>query len=63
MQYVAGQRRSGQLYLKQAIEAEILLSEALNKLEPPKRIDKAAWEGFKGHTEYVAKKMEKEELV
>jgi len=42
MQYMAGQRRPCQLYSKQAIEAEILLSEALDKLEPPKGIDKAA---------------------
>ena len=47
----------------QAIKVEILLSEALDRLEPPKGIDEAAWEGFKGHAEYMAKKMEKEELV
>jgi len=63
MWYVAGQRRPSQLYLMQAIEAEIPLSEALDRLEPPKGIDEAAWEGFKGHTIYVANKMEKEELV
>ena len=47
----------------QAIEAEIPLSEALDRLEPPKGIDEVAWEGFKGHAIYVAEKMEKEELV
>jgi len=49
MRYVAGQRRPGQLYLTQAIEAEILPSEELDRLEPPKGIDEVAWEGFKGH--------------
>jgi len=42
MWYVAGQKRPGQLYSKQAIEAEIPLSEALDRLEPPKGIDEAA---------------------
>jgi len=60
MWYMAGQ---SQLYLKQAIEVEILLSEALDRLEPLKGIDETAWEGFKGHAEYVANKMEEEELV
>ena len=59
MWYVAGQRRPSQLYLKQAIEAEILLS-ALDKLKPPKGMDKVAWEGFKGHAEYVANEIEEE---
>jgi len=63
MRYMAGQRKPGQLYSTQAIEAEILLSEALDKLEPCKRIDEAAWEGFKGHTIYMAEKIEKEEQV
>jgi len=61
--YMAGQRRPGQLYSMQAIEAEILLSEALNRLEPPRGINEAVWEGFKGHTIYVAEKIEKEEQV
>jgi len=39
MQYVAGQRRPSQLYLKQAIEAEIPLSEVFDRLEPPKGIN------------------------
>jgi len=61
---MAGQRRPSQLYSKQAIEAEILLSEALDdRLEPPKGIDEAAWEGFKGHTEYVENEIEEEKLV
>ena len=47
----------------QAIEAEILLSETLDRLEPPKGIDEAAWEGFKGNTIYVAEKIKKEEWV
>ena len=63
MRYVAGQRKPGQLYLMQAIEVEIPLSEALDRLEPPKGIDEAAWEGFKGHAIYVAEKIEKEEQV
>jgi len=52
--YVAGQRKPGQLYLRQAIEAEILLIEALDELEPPKGIEDVDWEGFKGYTEHVA---------
>jgi len=63
MWYVAGQRRHRQLYLKQAIEAEILLSEVLDRLEPLKGIDEVAWEGFKGHTEYVANEIEEGKLV
>jgi len=51
------------VYLKQAIEVEIPLSEALDRLEPPKGIDEVAWEGFKGHAEYVANEMEEEKLV
>jgi len=62
MQYVAGQRKPGQLYSTQAIEAEVLLSEAFNRLELPNRIDEAAWEGFKGHAIYVAEGMEKEKI-
>ena len=56
MRYVAGQRRTSQLYLTQALEAEILLSEAFDKLEPPKGIDEAAWEGFKGHAIYMERR-------
>jgi len=63
IRYMAGQRKPSQLYLMQAIEAEIPLSEALDRLEPPKGIDEAAWEGFKGHTIYMAEKIEKEEWV
>jgi len=63
MRYVAGQRKPGQLYLTQAIEAEVPLSEAFDRLEPPNGIDEAAWEGFKGHAIYVAEGMEKEERV
>jgi len=63
MQYVAGQRKPGQLYLMQAIEAEVLLSEAFDRLEPPNGIDEAVWEGFKGHTIYVAEGIEKEKRV
>ena len=47
----------------QAIEAEVLLSEAFDRLEPPNEIDEAAWEGFKGHTIYVAEEIEKEKRV
>jgi len=39
MWYVAGQRKPSQLYLKQAKEVEILLIEALDKLELPKGIE------------------------
>jgi len=60
---VAGQRRPSQLYSKQTIEVEIPLSEVLDRLEPPKGIDEAAWERFKGHTEYMANKIEEEKLV
>jgi len=63
MQYVAGQRRPSQLYLKQAIEVKTPLSEALDKIEPPKGIDEVAWEGFKSHTEYMANEMEEKKLV
>jgi len=49
---VAGQRKPGQLYLRQAISAEILLIEALDELGPPKGIENADWEGFKGYTEH-----------
>jgi len=54
MLYVAGQRKPGQLNLKQAKEVEILLIEALDKLGPPKGIEEADWEGFKSYTEHVA---------
>ena len=63
MRYMAGQRRPSQLYSKQAIEAEIPLLEVLNRLEPPKGIDEVAWEGCKGHAEYVANEIEEEKLV
>jgi len=53
MRYMAGQRKPIQLYLTQA----------LDRLEPPKGIDEVAWEGFKGHAIYVAEKIEKEEQV
>ena len=49
--------------LTQAIEVEIPLSEALDRLEPPKGIDEAAWEGLKGHAEYKANEIEEEKLV
>jgi len=48
------------LYLTQAIEVEVPLSEAFNRLDPPNGIDEAAWEGFKVHAIYVAEGMEKE---
>jgi len=63
MQYIAGQRKPGQLYLTQAIEAEVLLSEAFDRLEPPNEIDEAAWKGFKGHAIYVAEEIEKDKRV
>jgi len=47
----------------QAIEVEVLLSEAFDRLEPPNEIDEAAWEGFKGHAIYVAEEIEKEKRV
>jgi len=47
----------------QAIEVEVPLSEAFDRLEPPNEIDEAAWEGFKGHTIYVAEEIEKEKRV
>jgi len=49
--------------LTQAIEAEVLLSEAFNRLEPPNRIDEVAWEGFKGYVIYVAEGIEKKKRV
>jgi len=63
MRYIAGQRKPGQLYLMQAIEAEVLLSEAFDRLKPPNKIDEVAWEGFKGHTIYVAEGIEKKRRV
>ena len=63
MQYVARQRKPGQLYLMQAIEVEDPLSEAFNRLEPPNDIDEVAWEGFKGHAMYVAEGIDKEKRV
>jgi len=62
MQYIAGQRKPGQLYSMQAIEVEVPLSEAFNRLEPPNGIDEAAWEGFKGHAIYVAEGIEKKRV-
>ena len=47
----------------QAIEVEVPLSEAFNRLELPNEIDEVAWEGFKGHTIYVAEGIEKEKRV
>ena len=63
MQYVAGQKKPGQLYSMQAIEVEVPLSEAFDRLEPPNEIDEATWEGFKGHVIYVAEGIEKEKKV
>jgi len=57
------QRKPGQLYSMQAIEVEVPLSEAFDRLEPPNGIDEAEWEGFKGHTIYVAERIEKEKRV
>ena len=54
MLYVVGQRKPSQLYSRQAIEAEIPLIEALDKLELLKGIEEADWEGFKSYTEHVA---------
>jgi len=42
---------------------EVPLSEAFDRLEPPNGIDEAAWEGFKGHTIYMAEGIEKEKQV
>jgi len=47
----------------QAIEVEVPLSEAFDRLELPNGIDEVAWEGFKGHTIYVAEGIEKEKRV
>ena len=47
----------------QAIEAEVLLSEAFDRLELPNELDEAAWEGFKCHTIYVAEGIDKEKRV
>jgi len=47
----------------QAIEAEVLLSEAFDRLEPLNKIDEVAWEGFKGHTIYMAEEIEKKKRV
>jgi len=47
----------------QAIEAEVPLSEAFDRLELPNGIDEVAWEGFKGHAIYVAEEIEKEKRV
>jgi len=47
----------------QAIEVEVPLSEAFDRLEPPNKIDEAAWEGFKGHAIYMAEEIEKEKRV
>jgi len=62
MQYVAEQKKPSQLYSMQAMEAEVLLSEAFNRLELPNGIDKAAWEGFKGHAIYVAEGIERKRV-
>jgi len=63
MQYIAGQRKLSQLYSTQVIEAEVPLSEAFDRLEPPNGIDETAWEGFKGHSIYVAEGIEKEKRI
>jgi len=47
----------------QAIEAEVPLSEAFDRLELPNEIDEATWEGFKGHAIYVAEGIDKEKRV
>jgi len=62
MQYVAGQRKPSQLYSMQAIEVEVPLSEAFNRLELPNGIDEAAWEGLKGHAIYVAEGIERKRV-
>jgi len=46
----------------QAIEAEVPLSEAFDRLELPNRIDEAAWEGFKGHAIYMAEGVERKRV-
>jgi len=48
--------------LTQAIEAEVPLSEAFDRLELPNGIDEAAWEGFKGHTIYIAEGIERKRV-
>jgi len=63
MHVIHSRRKPGQLYLMQAIEAEVPLSEAFDRLEPPNRIDETEWEGFKGHAIYVAEGIEKEKRV
>jgi len=63
MQYIAGQRKPGQLYSMQAIEVEVPLSEAFGRLELPNGIDEVAWEGFKGHAIYMAEGIEKKKRV
>jgi len=47
----------------QAIEVEVSLSEAFDRLEPPNGINEVAWEGFKGHAIHVAEGIEKEKRV
>jgi len=47
----------------QAIEVEVPLSEAFNRLGPPNGIDEVAWKEFKGHTIYVAEGIEKKKRV
>ena len=49
--------------LTQAIEVEVPLSEAFDRLELPNEIDDAAWEGFKGHTIYMAEGIDKQKRV
>jgi len=49
--------------LTQAIEVEVPLSEAFNRLEPPNKINEVALEGFKGHAIYMAEGIEKEKRV
>jgi len=49
MLYVVGQRKPSQLYSRQAIEAEIPLIEALDKLELPRGIEEVDWKDSKLH--------------
>jgi len=61
MQYVAGQRKPGQLYSTQAIEVEVLLSEAFDRLELPNKIDEVAWERIQGPCNICGRGNRKEE--
>jgi len=59
LRYVAGQRRPGQLYLTQAIQAERPLSEALDELSPPIGIQDMTWRKFRSYTKYIADEIHK----